>query len=103
MTSGKNDQGKSSRSNSLIGSQIAREYFKTKEHIILDKKYVMNLGITVKKAHKFDLGNKENKILIECKAHTWTKSDNMPSAKVATWNEAMFYFNLAPKEYKKIL
>ena len=27
----------------------------------------------------------------------------MPSAKVTVWNEAMFYFHLAPTNYRKIL
>jgi hypothetical protein len=105
MTSVNSNQRKDSCSNSLAGTefeQIAFEYFKTKEHIILDKKYVMNLGIALKKEHEFDLGSKENKILVECKSCTWTKSGRVPSAKISTWNEAMFYFNLAPKEYKKI-
>jgi hypothetical protein len=27
----------------------------------------------------------------------------VPSAKMTVWNEAMYYFHLAPQEYKKIL
>ena len=27
----------------------------------------------------------------------------MPSAKITDWNEAMYYFHLAPPEYRKIL
>jgi hypothetical protein len=100
-----NNSNKGSCSNSSIGTnfeQIAFEYFQTKEHIILDKKYAINVGVALKKKHEFDLGSKENKILVECKSCTWTKSENTPSAKMSIWNEAMFYFNLAPKEYKKI-
>jgi hypothetical protein len=100
-----NNQKKGSCSNSSVGAtfeQTAFEYFKTKEHITLDKEYEINVGIALKKKHKFDLGSKENKILVECKSSTWTKSENIPSAKISIWNEAMYYFNLAPKEYKKI-
>ena len=43
------------------------------------------------------------KILVECKKHTWTKGRNVPSAKMSVWNEAMYYFALAPQEYRKIL
>jgi hypothetical protein len=47
------------------------------------------------------LGN-EN-VLVECKCHKWTDGNNAPSAKMSIWNEAMFYFRLAPKKFRKIL
>lgn len=57
-----------------------------------------------KKLHAFDLGCNEQKIIVECKCHRWTApNDNVPSAKLTVWNEAMFYFLVAPKEYRKIL
>ena len=55
-----------------------------------------------KKPHKFDLGSDDPKVLVECKSHTWTSGDNMPSAKVKNWSEAMYYFHAAPAEYRKI-
>ena len=58
------------------------------------------VGGRAKKAHRFDLGNEC--VLVECKTHKWTKGDNVPSAKMTVWNEAMYYFALAPKNYKKI-
>jgi hypothetical protein len=58
---------------------------------------------TNKKKHSFDFGNEELKVIIECKSHTWTKGDKVPTAKMAVWNEAMYYFFLAPREYRKIL
>lgn len=27
----------------------------------------------------------------------------MPSAKMTVWNEAMYYFHVAPKDYRKIM
>ena len=45
---------------------------------------------------------KEEKILVECKSHTWTKTDNMPSAKMKDWNEAMYLFHAAPDKYRKL-
>ena len=53
--------------------------------------------------HRYDLGDESNKILIECKCHSWTIIGNSPSAKMSVWNEAMYYFYLAPAEYRKIL
>ena len=41
-------------------------------------------------------------MLVECKSHKWTESGNVPSAKVTTWDQAMFYFHVAPKQYRKI-
>ena len=99
-----NNQRQGFTSNSQVGAnfeQIAFEYFKKKENIILQKNYELNIGVEIKKIHKFDFGN-EN-ILVECKSHTWTNGNNVPSAKMSVWNEAMFYFNLVPKRYKKIL
>ena len=42
-------------------------------------------------------------MLVECKSHTWTAGGNVPSAKMTVWNEAMYFFHLAPKRYKKAL
>ena len=54
------------------------------------------------KEHKFDLGSSEQKVIIECKSHTWTEGGNVPSAKLTTWDQAMLYFFLAPRRYRKI-
>jgi hypothetical protein len=58
---------------------------------------------TKPKAHCFDLGSHQPALLVECKSHNWTATGNMPSAKVTVWNEAMYYFHLAPASYRKIL
>jgi len=39
---------------------------------------------------------------VECKSHTWTSGGNVPSAKMKNWAEAMFYFHMAPSDYRKI-
>ena len=52
------------------------------------------------KPHKFDLGNE--KVIVECKSHSWTENDNVPSAKLAAWNEAMHIFCATPSSYRKI-
>jgi hypothetical protein len=57
----------------------------------------------VKKDHSFDLGSEAHKILVECKSHRWTVGKNIPSAKLSVWNEAIYYFDLAPDEYQKWL
>jgi hypothetical protein len=55
-----------------------------------------------KKHHRFDLGASAPAALVECKSHTRTQSGNMPNAKLTVWNEAMYYFQIAPKHYRKI-
>ena len=57
----------------------------------------------VKKNHRFDFGDESNKTIIECKAHTWTESGNVPSAKMTTWDQAMYFFFLASNGYRKML
>ena len=47
--------------------------------------------------------DEEGKVLVECKAHTWTEGSNVPSAKMTTWNQAMFFYHVAPPGYRKIL
>ena len=56
-----------------------------------------------KKPHRFDLGSENPAIIVECKAHSWSLGAAMPSAKLTFWNEAMYYFHVAPRRYRKIL
>jgi len=98
----KQHQRKGEKSNSQIGKEfeeIALEYFR-KKGIELEKQYTIEIGLDSKKNHRFDLGN--NDTIVECKAMRWTETENVPSAKMGSWNEAMYYFSLAPKRYKKI-
>lgn len=73
--------------------------------LTVQKDISVNIGHLTKKEHKFDLGyiSDDKKIVIECKSHTWTSGDNVPSAKLTVWNEAMYYFSLTPNEYRKAL
>ncbi len=41
-------------------------------------------------------------MIVECKSQTWTSGGNIPSAKMKNWAEAMFYFHMAPQNYRKI-
>lgn len=59
------------------------------------------LGVA-RKNHAFDFGSENPKVIVECKSHTWTASANVPSAKITNWVEAMFYFHMAPRDYRKI-
>lgn len=67
----------------------------------LTPEYRVEVGLSskYKKQHAFDLGNSE--VLIECKYYDWTESDNNPSAKISTLNEAMLYLYTAPTRFNK--
>ena len=72
--------------------------------IVVEKNFSVDVGINEKKkAHNFDLGAINPPILVECKSHRWTSGNNVPSAKMTVWNEAMYYFATAPRKYRKIL
>ncbi len=80
-----------------------REFFRG-QGLNLSKKYSLDIGFGGRnKAHKFDLGQDNPQVLVECKRHTWTESGNTPSAKMSVWNEAMLYFLAAPQAPRKIL
>jgi len=88
--------------------------FFSKNGVDLKKSYRVSLDVNSityddeNTNHNFDFGSDEFKYLIECKRHTWTSGNNVPSAKMSVWNEAMYYFLLATKnpyfrDFKKIL
>lgn len=100
-----NFQRKGAKSNAHVGrtfEAMAQSFFK-EQGLPLEPSVSVQIGINGVKAHKFDLGNELEKILVECKAHKWTEGDNVPSAKLTVWNEAMFFFHAAPPGYRKIL
>lgn len=102
-----NFQRKGSISNAHVGRDFenhVKQYFLKELKITLNDKFPLEIGIhDAKKEHAFDFGfDGDNPIVIECKAHTWTKSDRVPSAKLTVWNEAMYYFSLVPAKYRKI-
>ena len=55
------------------------------------------------KPHKFDIADTEESIVVECKCFSWTGSGNIPSAKLAVLNEALFYFSFLPAKTEKML
>ncbi len=73
-----------------VFTQKVAEYFKN-QGVQLTYEYRVDVGLSskYKKQHAFDLGNSE--VLIECKYYDWTESNNNPSAKISTLNEAMLY------------
>ena len=101
-----NFQRLGSPSNTHVGRAFerqAKKYF-ADQGIELLFNFTLSIGIATKKKNRqFDLGSSSHSIIVECKSHKWTSGGNVPSAKMTVWNEAMYYFHLAPPEYRKIL
>ncbi len=94
-----------SKSNAQVGKAFEDIVFKIISHqgFKIRKEFKLLIGIgDVKKEHSFDFGSESNKILVECKSHKWTSGNNVPSAKITVWNEAMYYFVIAPSGYRKV-
>jgi hypothetical protein len=92
-------------SNTQAGNdfEAAAKAFFGAQGIVLTKNFAVPVGVgAMKKSHRFDLGSENPPVLVECKSHTWTQGGNMPSAKMTEWNEAMYYFHVAPALYRKI-
>lgn len=93
-------------SNAHAGSEFENfvRQFLGAQGIKLEPHLRVEVGVAeLKKSHRFDLGSDNPALIVECKSHTWTSGGNVPSAKITVWNEAMFYFHLAPERYRKIL
>lgn len=93
-------------SNSAVGrdfEDVAQTYF-LEQGVRLAKDFAVPVGVAdLTKARHFDLGSSSPAVLVECKSHRWTTGDNVPSAKITVWNEAMYYFHLAPTRFRKVL
>ena len=101
-----NFQRVNSISNTHVGSDFenAAQEILASQGLKLEKNFRFPVGVDEKKKdRRFDLGSKLPRVIVECKSHRWTKSNYVPSAKMTVWNEAMYYFQLAPEDFRKIL
>jgi hypothetical protein len=100
-----NFQRVGSVSNAHAGSdfEATAQRFFASQGVVLMRNFTAPVGASdQKKLRRFDLGSENPPILVECKSHKWTQGGNSPAAKMTVWNEAMYYFYLAPKEFRKI-
>ena len=101
-----NFQRAGSKSNTHVGAEFEHQAVRAlaREGISVARGFSVEIGVSeVKKNHTFDLGSSEPPVLVECKSHRWTAGNNVPSAKMTVWNEAMYYFHCAPPAFRKIL
>jgi hypothetical protein len=92
-------------SNAHVGRafELRAQNILSQHGLVLELNHKVPCGLrTLQKEHAFDLGAESPKVIVECKSQTWTSGGNVPSAKMKNWAEAMFYFHMAPTEYRKI-
>jgi hypothetical protein len=101
-----NFQRVGSTNNTQVGDEfedLVAAFF-SRQGVVLQQGFGIPVGVgEMKKQRRFDFGSEQPPILIECKSHAWTGGGNVPSAKITVWNEAMYYFHIAPAAYRKIL
>lgn len=69
-----------------LASTVLSEYYQ----VVFRTGYAIEIGNPPKK-HKFDLVSTNLNYIGECKNYSWTVTGNIPSAKMAFLNEAVFY------------
>ena len=95
---------KSNSDNPRIGSEFEKVVRKALEYKLKVKFYSQSISIgNPPKPHSFDAVSEDRKIIAECKSYTWTKTGNVPSAKLATLNETILYLSKAPNDSEKII
>lgn len=83
--------------------KICQDYF-ARQGIELEQDWKIKIKASlIRGEHIFQFVSKRHKIIIECADQSWTESGNPDRLKLPTWNEAMYFFRLAPKNYTKIL
>ena len=91
--------------NTAKGKRFQKEvqkWFSLNRNEKFNTEVAMPIGFPAK-LHKFDLVNESATVFVECKNYTWTASGNIPSAKLAFCNEAIFLLRLLPATCEKWL
>ena len=88
--------------NGAIFQKQVMEWFSQKYQKPFELEKKLLIGNPAKE-HKFDIVADNQSIAIECKRYTWTKTGNVPSAKMGFTNEAAFYLSFLPNTYEKYI
>lgn len=79
---------------------VVKEWFENSTNSEFEIERKIAIGNPAK-LHSFDIANKEETVVIECKCYTWTETGNVPSAKMGFTNEAAFYLYFLPDSVDK--
>jgi hypothetical protein len=92
-------------SNSEIGrrfQQVAIKALGVLVGVEFEDEVEISIG-TPRKPHKFDLASADRRYVAECKAFTFTRTGNIPAAKLTTLKEAATYLLHLPDETKRFI
>jgi hypothetical protein len=84
----------------ISNTQLGRDFQQLARDVLQERLAVtfeLDTGLLIgnpPRSHRFDLVSRDHRIIGEAKAFTWTKSENVPSAKVTGLREAAQYLNL---------
>ena len=99
MTSNKDNPAKGKAFQLLCKELLSKHFGK---EISIEVK--IPIGNKPKLDHRFDLGTDDRSIICECKSYSWTKSGNVPSAKLGFINEAVFFLSfLRPNTHRYVV
>jgi hypothetical protein len=70
--------------------------------INFDEEVPLPIGVPPQN-HRFDLVSPDRRCVGECKCYSFTKQDNVPSAKLSTLLEAVFFLSFLPPENLKFV
>jgi len=93
----KNNPARGKRFQKLAGTVLAKRFRKI---------FCLEVKIPIGKPpkdHKFDLVSNDRTIVVETKNYSWTKSGNVPSAKMGFVNEAVFYLQHLSNRKERIV
>ncbi|MCK5598693.1 hypothetical protein KAI78_03630 [bacterium] len=102
MAENSSDINKKNPSKGKTFQLIAKEVLEREFGIEFESEVKMDIG-NPSKGHKYDLATSDRKVVVECKCYSWTKSGNVPSAKLGFLNEAAFYLSFLPANVTKII
>lgn len=85
----------------ILFELIVKRLLEEKYNCDLLEQEPIKIGFNTLKEHKYDLTNSE--MVVECKDYSWTKGNNIPSAKISHLREVMLYFSVTSNEYRKLL
>lgn len=85
----------------ILAAKLLSQHFRT-EFRLDNPIQCIRIGDPPKK-HQFDLVSTNLRYVGECKNYAWTVGGNVPSAKMAFINEAVFHLSLLPPEKSRFI
>ena len=95
----------SNSENPRVGKEFqlaVKRWFENSLHMEFEIERKIAIG-SPPKLHSFDIVDRDEKFVVECKCYTWTETGNVPSAKMGFVNEAAFYLSFLDSNVDKTI